>query len=87
MDKDNINDSEEIWTSKANVGFGLKFQVYIGSIDPETTRRHGLGKYTYSNPFFTYEGEYVDGKKNGRGTLKMNSGTKIYVRLEILSLG
>ncbi|XP_078695953.1 MORN repeat-containing protein 1-like isoform X3 [Branchiostoma floridae x Branchiostoma belcheri] len=46
---------------------------YVG----ETKRqlRDGFGVYKYPNSFFTYEGEWVKGKKHGHGKLLMNDGT------------
>ncbi|KAI8517203.1 Alsin [Branchiostoma belcheri] len=35
----------------------------------------GFGVYKYPNSFFTYEGEWVKGKKHGHGKLLMNDGT------------
>lgn len=37
--------------------------------------RHGYGVYTYTNPFFQYEGEWIDGKKHGLGKFLMNDGS------------
>ena len=47
---------------------------YIGGIDPVTGLRNGHGTYKYSNPYFTYEGEWVDGLKHGNGWLKFADG-------------
>ncbi len=30
-------------------------------------KQHGFGKETWNNGAETYEGEFIDGKKNGRG--------------------
>lgn len=31
---------------------------YVGGVDPVSKLRHGQGTYTYTNPFFQYQGEY-----------------------------
>ena len=49
---------------------------YKGDIDPVTKLRAGTGTYTYTNPFFQYQGEWVDGKKHGRGVLLMKDGSR-----------
>jgi hypothetical protein len=48
---------------------------YKGDIDPATKLRSGTGIYTYTNPFFQYQGEWVNGKKHGQGTLLMRDGS------------
>uniref|UniRef100_A0A7S0WZ70 MORN repeat-containing protein 5 n=1 Tax=Chlamydomonas leiostraca TaxID=1034604 RepID=A0A7S0WZ70_9CHLO len=37
-------------------------------------QRHGFGKYTYPNGFATYEGQYVNGEKQGQGRLTFKDG-------------
>lgn len=44
---------------------------------PDSKLRHGTGMYRFDNSFFTYEGNYEAGKKNGKGILKMKDGTVI----------
>ena len=41
-------------------------QKYIGEIDPSTKLRNGKGIYFYDNPYFKYEGDYLQGKKHGQ---------------------
>ncbi|KAL5255960.1 hypothetical protein ACHWQZ_G011243 [Mnemiopsis leidyi] len=36
--------------------------------------RHGHGKYLYDNTFFTYEGDWLEGVKHGKGKLSMRDG-------------
>lgn len=47
---------------------------YVGGIDEVTGLRQGQGSYKYSNPYFKYEGEWVNGYKHGNGTLKFADG-------------
>ena len=47
---------------------------YVGEISAETKLRHGKGKYKYPNPYFTYEGDWVDGVKDGQGVLYFADG-------------
>lgn len=49
---------------------------YTGCMD-ERLRRHGRGTYIYRNSFFKYTGDWVHGKKEGRGVLEMADGSKI----------
>lgn len=37
-------------------------------------KRHGHGAYEYKNKFFRYEGEWVEGRKHGTGTLMLGDG-------------
>ena len=50
------------------LGTGLKGNelddCYTGQVG-DVNQRHGYGKYAYPNPMFTYEGEYVNGRKHG----------------------
>ena len=39
---------------------------YVGQIDPVSKLRQGNGCYTFTNPFFQYQGNYDNGKKNGK---------------------
>ncbi|XP_075244368.1 uncharacterized protein LOC142338478 [Convolutriloba macropyga] len=39
--------------------------------------KHGMGKYTYDNQFFSFDGIYHYGKKDGRGRLELKDGTTI----------
>ena len=58
----------------------LEFKVtkdrYVGDIDPVTKLRHGQGTYTYTNPYFQYQGTFVNGTKTGEGVLLMRDGGK-----------
>ena len=54
----------------------------MGQVSPETGLRHGTGTYRYSNPFFTYEGDWVDGQKHGQGLLKFSDGGYVRGRFE-----
>jgi hypothetical protein len=45
---------------------------YSGGV--KGTVRHGTGEYRFSNPYFTFEGSYVDGKRNGHGRLLFGAG-------------
>jgi len=47
---------------------------YEGSVSISTGRREGKGMYVYPNSFFTYEGDWLDGKKHGRGRLSFGDG-------------
>ena len=49
---------------------------YVGDIDPVTKLRNGQGCYTYTNPFFQYQGTFDNGKKTGEGVLLMRDGSK-----------
>jgi len=49
---------------------------YVGSIDPVTKLREGQGCYTYTNPFFQYQGDFKEGRKHGEGTLIMRDGSR-----------
>ena len=51
--------------------------MYEGERDPKTKLRHGQGTYHYPNKFFTYQGQYWDGIKHGKGVLSLNNGTTI----------
>mmetsp|Transcript_46259 Transcript_46259/g.86370 ORF Transcript_46259/g.86370 Transcript_46259/m.86370 type:complete len:440 (+) Transcript_46259:33-1352(+) len=42
---------------------------YEGEISIASGQREGKGKYFYTNPYFVYEGEWLDGKKHGQGRL------------------
>eukprot|EP00002_Diphylleia_rotans_P030472 TRINITY_DN6264_c0_g1_i5.p1 TRINITY_DN6264_c0_g1~~TRINITY_DN6264_c0_g1_i5.p1 ORF type:complete len:358 (+),score=55.08 TRINITY_DN6264_c0_g1_i5:104-1177(+) len=42
--------------------------------------RHGSGLYVYKNKFFTYEGEWKDGEKHGKGKLSLANGIVIEAR-------
>ena len=46
-----------------------------------TTLRQGSGQFIFKNPYFAYEGDYENGKKNGQGVLRMKNGTIIEVVL------
>jgi hypothetical protein len=56
----------------------LVIQKYQGAVHTITKLRHGKGTYAYDNAFFTYEGTYEDGKKNGEGALKFRDGRVIH---------
>mmetsp|Transcript_77619 Transcript_77619/g.137458 ORF Transcript_77619/g.137458 Transcript_77619/m.137458 type:complete len:481 (-) Transcript_77619:62-1504(-) len=47
---------------------------YEGKVSIATGQRDGHGKYMYPNPFFTYEGEWSNGKKHGHGILSFGDG-------------
>ena len=47
---------------------------YRGDVNPANGKRHGKGAYAFPNPFFTYEGDFVDGAKHGAGRLSMADG-------------
>merc|ERR1719356_2169967 len=48
---------------------------YEGEVSVATGRREGHGAYFYPNPYFTsYEGDWLDGKKHGRGRLSFEDG-------------
>lgn len=49
---------------------------YVGDVDPVTKLRQGRGVYSYSNPFFQYQGDFESGKKEGEGALLMKDGSK-----------
>lgn len=49
---------------------------YVGGIDPVTKLRHGQGCYTYTNPYFQYQGTFDNGKKTGEGVILMRDGSK-----------
>lgn len=53
---------------------------YVGEVNPHSGLRHGTGTYKYSNPYFTYEGEWENGKKHGQGVLKFSDGG--YIKAE-----
>lgn len=46
-------------------------------MDPVTRMRHGVGTYRYPNKFFTYEGNYNQGVKEGQGCFRLADGTVI----------
>jgi hypothetical protein len=47
---------------------------YEGEVSVKTKRREGEGTYMYPNSFFTYQGQWLDGKKHGRGRLSFSDG-------------
>ena len=47
---------------------------YQGGIDPATKLRNGEGTYSYTNSFFQYQGNWVNGVKTGEGALIMGDG-------------
>ena len=49
--------------------------VYKGDMDLATKKRHGYGKYIYSNKYFTYEGDWVQGVKHGNGKFTLGDNT------------
>lgn len=49
---------------------------YTGDKIPQTSIPHGTGTYVYKNKYFTYNGEWVNGVKHGRGTLTMGDGSR-----------
>ena len=57
---------------------GGMIKTYVGDIDPKTKLRVGKGRYTYSNNFFQYNGEWKNGKKDGTGYLLMRDGSKYH---------
>ena len=44
---------------------------YAGEVNLNTGKRHGRGKYVYPNKAFSYEGEYLHGKKHGFGRFEI----------------
>lgn len=46
----------------------INYQVnkdrYVGEVDPTTKLRNGQGCYTYVNPYFQYQGTWVNGVKD-----------------------
>ncbi|CAK8997745.1 unnamed protein product [Durusdinium trenchii] len=42
---------------------------YQGEVSIATGQREGKGTYYYTNPYFIYEGDWLDGKKHGQGRL------------------
>ncbi|CAD8176448.1 unnamed protein product [Paramecium pentaurelia] len=48
---------------------------YKGEFQPLNKVRHGFGTYIYENSFFTYEGQWENGIKQGQGILKMKDGS------------
>ncbi|CAD8097979.1 unnamed protein product [Paramecium sonneborni] len=48
---------------------------YKGEYQALNKVRHGFGTYIYENSFFTYEGQWVNGVKEGQGILKMKDGS------------
>ncbi|CAE7414894.1 MORN1 [Symbiodinium sp. CCMP2592] len=42
---------------------------YEGEVSISSGQREGRGTYFYTNPYFVYEGEWLDGKKHGQGRL------------------
>ncbi len=52
-------------------------QKYEGQVHTQSKLRHGMGQYQFDNTFFRYEGEYVQGRKQGQGRLIMQDGTVI----------
>ncbi len=55
----------------------LLTQKYQGGIHTITKLRHGKGIYSYDNSFFSFEGNYLNGKKNGPGKLTFKDGRTI----------
>mmetsp|Transcript_24398 Transcript_24398/g.44196 ORF Transcript_24398/g.44196 Transcript_24398/m.44196 type:complete len:453 (+) Transcript_24398:23-1381(+) len=47
---------------------------YEGEVSIATGQREGKGTYFYPNPYFTYEGEWLGGKKHGQGRLSFDLG-------------
>ena len=48
---------------------------YAGDVNPAGLR-HGKGKYEFPNPAYTYEGDFVEGRKHGAGTFTTPCGGK-----------
>lgn len=48
---------------------------FKGDTDPVTKLRNGTGTYTYTNNYFQYQGEWVNGRKHGEGVLLMKDGS------------
>ena len=48
---------------------------YAGDVNPAGLR-HGKGKYEFPNPAYTYEGDFVSGRKHGAGTFTTPCGGK-----------
>jgi len=46
---------------------------YQGEVSIKTGQREGKGTYYYTNPYFIYEGEWLDGKKHGQGRLSFGA--------------
>lgn len=47
---------------------------YTGEVSIATGKRHGQGSYVYPNPYFTYDGQWVNGQKHGQGKLLFGDG-------------
>eukprot|EP00750_Incisomonas_marina_P000596 INCI10431.1.p1 GENE.INCI10431.1~~INCI10431.1.p1 ORF type:complete len:339 (+),score=46.00 INCI10431.1:123-1139(+) len=63
---------------------------YTGEKIPQTSIPQGTGTYVYKNKYFTYNGEWVNGVKHGRGTLTMGDGSRFegtFVNGEITGQG
>eukprot|EP00435_Cladocopium_sp_Y103_P076141 s2_g78.t1 len=46
---------------------------YQGEISIKTGQREGKGTHYYTNPYFIYEGEWLNGKKHGQGRLSFGA--------------
>lgn len=79
--QDNEEDTQQLQQTQGTVGgadatFKDQKGRYRGDINPVSKLRNGTGTYTYTNPFFQYQGEWVNGKKHGQGVLIMKDGSK-----------
>lgn len=61
-------------TAAEQVSYQVNKDRYVGDIDPATKLRNGQGCYTYTNPYFQYQGTWVDGVKSNEGCLVMRGG-------------
>lgn len=79
VDNDDVT-TQKVSPVKAEAEETAKYQKnkdrYKGDVDPVTKLRTGIGAYTYTNPYFQYQGQWVDGKKQGHGTLLMKDGSQ-----------
>lgn len=47
---------------------------YTGEISITSGKRHGHGQYIYKNPYFQFDGQWVEGQKHGQGKFSFGDG-------------
>jgi len=69
-------DDQMVYQQPGDMEYRVTKDRYVGNIDPVTKLRDGQGCYTYTNPYFQYQGSFEQGKKTGEGVLIMRDGSK-----------
>ncbi len=72
--KNEAHVSSKPQSARQEVVYQTNRDRYVGDIDPKTKLRNGQGCYTYTNPYFQYQGVWNNGVKDKEGTLLMRDG-------------